>query len=798
MADWSVGDCLPGIYVALLGLLAVGCLRRWYDPVPTRVASSFFLVLLVLLGPQLFAGRVLLPTDNLRGAPPFTERAPTEPHGNILQGDLLLLVAPLAEETRSDLLDGRWPLWNDLAGIGMPLIGDPQSQPFQPLVLLAYPFDPITGAAVTAALRILTALTFMYLLLRRWGCSAGSGLLGAFAYGLGGFLLLWLGWPLANTAALFPLVLYAQTLLLERGARRDETLFTLGLASFLLAGHPETIVMGLGVCALFGADRLRSAQAPRRPALRRWLLAAGLATAMTAPVWLPTAAYLPETQRREALEWGVSPRPAAAAAAEGSVSQIEKSWIPILAPNAFGNSRFAHYWGRKNTNEDASGFVGTVAILLAALAWVGGWWRSRRPGEAMAWAVAAAAMVLSALPEGWQGGLAEVPVLGGLFAHGGRRALLFLAFAIAFGAALSLDRIRRHPPPRSRLAATTLALAGLLAWAYLSYPKPGDPERLEVLRIGWLHWQLRFLVGAALLLALFSRKRLATYALSLLLAAELCLAHGTANPPMPPMKAWPTPPPLERLVTLARPGDRVLGLGESLPPNLATLYGLADLRIYNPMAPASYRRLIAPALENPGATVPRVRDPGSPLWRMLGAEWILTPPATVLPPPFSAVIDHSSGGLYRRRDALPRLLLLEASQGPEGAARPGPLGWAEGPLAGDLRPLEASLTLRGPFLGGSPASGQEGLLIATVFRHGPGNPLRRTGGWRILVDGKLTDAVRAEEPVLAFWLPSGSRRLELHYRPPGFLLGCWLAALGAAVAGLRWASPPRPPPGRLQ
>ncbi len=40
----------------------------------------------------------------------------------------------------------------------------------------------------------------------------------------------------------------------------------------------------------------------------------------------------------------------------------------MVAPNTFGNSRYAHYWGPGNSNEDASGFVGTAALLAALLA----------------------------------------------------------------------------------------------------------------------------------------------------------------------------------------------------------------------------------------------------------------------------------------------------------------------------------------------------------------------------------------------------------------------------------------------
>ncbi|MCB1032565.1 MAG: hypothetical protein KDD47_01875, partial [Acidobacteria bacterium] len=667
--SWNPWDVLPGIYVVLFALLAGWGLKRWFDPIPVPAAGSFFAVLLVLLGPQLFGGLTLLPVDNLRGTAPFTRLAATDPHGNALQGDLLLLVAPLTKEVRGDLLAGRWPLWNDLAGIGMPLLADPQAQPFQPLTLLALPLEPLASAAVTAAFRILLALTFTFLFLRRRGCGNGPALAGALSFGLGGFLLLWLGWPLANTAALFPLVLYSQERALKRGALRDEVLLTGSMAAFLLAGHPETLVMGLAATLLFGAGDLPATGPQRRAALGRWLIAVALATGLTAPVWLPTVAYLPETRRFQMVsaDQGLETthRPVEAgrgfSPSAGTASSLAKSWVPVVAPNAFGNSRYAHYWGRQNTNEDASGFAGTAALLLAALALVRRR-RDRLAGETTALAIAAGVLALLALPEDGQAALRDVPVLGGVFAHGGRRSLLFLGFGLAFLTGTGLEGAFRSPPSRRRLAALALLIGGLLAWAYFAHPHPLDPEILSVLRIGWLHWQLRFLLATTLLLAFAPRWRATTYGVACLLAAELCLLHAPAHPKMPRLRELPAPPPLDRLAAIANPGDRLVGTEDVLPPNLATLYGLSDLRIYNPMAPAAYLRYLAPALGNPGADVPVIARPQSPLLARLGSRWLLTPSEISLPPAFELVEAGPDGALYRRADASPRLYRLDSRE----------------------------------------------------------------------------------------------------------------------------------------
>ena len=93
--------------------------------------------------------------------------------------------------------------------------------------------------------------------MRRQGLGAGPAVAGAFAYGLGGFVLLWVGWPIANVAALLPLVLYAAALCHQRGERKDLLLLALGGFSLLLGGHPETVLYAFGlVLAVLAAQAL--------------------------------------------------------------------------------------------------------------------------------------------------------------------------------------------------------------------------------------------------------------------------------------------------------------------------------------------------------------------------------------------------------------------------------------------------------------------------------------------------------------------------------------------------------------
>jgi hypothetical protein len=257
--------------------------------------AVFAVVLLVLFGPVLFGGRVLLPLDDLREHVPFQELAPTRSQSHPLQKDLLRLVVPAQAAARAAWDDGRWPLWNRRVGAGMPLLADPQAQALQPLTLLGLALPLARAAGFVAALRVLVALIFTFLWLRRQGFYGGRALAGSLVYGLG-FLMFWVGWPVANVAAFLPMALYAVLRCEgEAGGKAGAFLLTLALAGLLLAGDPEATVCAGALLLLFLLSRLRRCPAGRRRALpARAGRALLLASAVSAPLILPTVLYMPE------------------------------------------------------------------------------------------------------------------------------------------------------------------------------------------------------------------------------------------------------------------------------------------------------------------------------------------------------------------------------------------------------------------------------------------------------------------------------------------------------------------------
>ncbi len=792
MLNPELANLLPGLWFLGLAAALAAVLHRIFDPLPRPALAAFAVVLALAFGPVLFMGRSFLPLDSLRGHAPFLTLEPATPPANPLQGDLLLLIAPAGAEVRRALAHGEPPFWAAELGAGMPLLADPQAQVLQPLVVAALPFPITQAVGITAALQVFVALVFALLLFERLGLRSPAALFGAFAWGLGSFLAVWLGWPIANTAAWLPACLYATMRVVGCGGRRDLALLAATTFSLLVGGHPETIVYALVLIAGWGLEALGRQGWPRRRS-RRLAAGLGLGFALAAPALLPAGLYLPQTLRASRLA-EVRPEPVAA----GALARAELRLLPIVAPQVFGNDRYYAYWGPESFNEDAAGFMGTASLLLAGLALLPG--RRRRPGERLSLGFGLAGLLVVAQVPGVLDLLGGLP--GGGASGGQHRLLLLIAWALVMAATAELDRRLTGEGRAWPVVAVGLLLASVIAWATLGHAPPGG-EGLAILRLGWLRWQLRFLAGAsAVLLLAWQQGRwrgerwrpLCGWALAVAVAAELLLLHRPLHPPAPERLAFPRTPPLAALAAASSQagaaGYRLSGLDLALPPNLAAVYGWSDARLYNPLAPATYVAALAPLIEGWSGEAPHLGQPEHPLYDLLGVRWLLVPPGTPRPDAFRVLADGPDGALWERPSALPRLF-LPASALPQPAAWPAALAaitdFRAGALIEGLRtPWQAREVEAGRLEIGELASHRLRARFASPEPRWLASSLYQDGGWTLRVDGHPVPTTRSNGPFLAALLPAGEHRLELCYRPPGFLAGCLLAVVGMLGAGWGW------------
>jgi hypothetical protein len=855
---------LPGLYLALLAFLLARALRQWWDPVPVRVWAVLGLVLVILFGPALFLGRVLLPADILPWVrTPEAMRAP--PAGNTLQLDLVTQIVPWEAEVRRALRDGRWPAWNPDAGAGMPLLADPQSQVFEPLVIAGLLLPLWQAVGVTAGLKVLIALVFFFLLMRRQGLSEGAALFGSLAYGLCGFVLLWLNWPLSTPAALLPLVLYALAVTDDRGALKDFGLLVAALFSLLAAGHPETIGYVAIVGGLFALARLRRRERPARVRLlARWALAGGIALGLAAPALVPAARYVPQSLRssqvaRRNADLGRRGPTVADVGAAGERQRrpggLRKRFVALFAPNAFGNDRYQSYWGDDNTNEDGSGFVGGAALLAALLAFLPAACRLREERLFLGLAVASLAVTIRVPGVTWL--LAVLPgVNQSLTSH--RRVLLIVAFCLSYLAACTVERwgSGEGAPRRWAIAGATVLLLGLVAWGYLGSPPPGGVKDIEALRSFWLGLQLVTVAAAGAVFLLPERplpgpssprpsspaptqppspgeegeqpggsnrvplsrggewegagegpgvralgwgRSEAQYTsriglLLVVLTLELLALHRPANPSLPRSAYYPTTPAISFLQKQAA-GSRMVGLVETLLPNAASVYGLADVRVSSPLKPMLYVETVRPVSAPwtyPTEHVVVSRE--HPLYQLLGVRWVLAPARVrAVPPGQRLAFRDATSQVFERTRVLPRMFLPASTEGP--GAVPWPDWIASNPdfAARSLvlpapgrpgtwsaaRPAESRLeilSLRPARLSARALLTEDRLLASSVYQD---------QGWHLLLDGRPQPTLVANGPFLAAWLPAGEHRVEAIYRAPGLLPGLVLAAL-ALTALAAW------------
>jgi hypothetical protein len=763
---------LPGLWVLTLAALLAWALRRWFDPVPARCWAAWGIVLAVLFGAVLFAGRVMLPLGYLTKVPPFTGLVQGTPPGNLLQSDLVLQITPWLMRVREAYAAGEWPLWNSLAGAGEPLLANPQSQAFQPLVWLALPFSVAAGFGVIATLRVLLPLVFTWLLLRRQGISELPALAASFAYGLGGFLQLWLGWPLAGSATFLPVLLYGLVMVDQRGARRDGLLLALAVAAVLLVGHPETGLHVLVLAGAFAFSRLLARPSELRLALiNAWVLPAVLGAALAAPVILPAAEYLPHSLRASLLEMrherlraddkleGETPKPGARQ--RGVVARL----TPNATPNAFGNNRFGAYWGERNTVEDAAGFVGTAA-LLAALAAAWPLTAGRRfPQERLMQVTALVSLLIVARPPGLAKVFTLLPVLRQSLNFHSRISLL-LGFALVYAAACTWERWRRGELRSLRAAPIGTALAVVIVWSYLARPGP-DPAAFAWLRYGSLALQLGALcIAFALMAGRFSAVR--CWALTFVVAAELTAFHAPAHPPLSPDLYYPETPSTTFLRERLGPWFRFAGMGPVMRPNIASVYGFADARSSNPAKPAAYVEATRRINLFPRRATDGFVSPEDPLYGRLAVRFLMTTPEARLPKPYRAIFQGRQVRIYLNRAARP-ILFLPGASGSWTAAEPRGSTLRRGAVRPAWMRAQVSLAERR-------------LLASSVYQD---------GNWKLLLDGKPHPTFVIDGAFVAAWLPPGEASLDLLYRPGSFAIGLALAALALAAAAALWVPPPQ-------
>ena len=555
--------------------------------------------------------------------------------------------------------------------------------------------------------------------------------------------------------------------------------------------------------------------------------AACLSVLLAAPLLLPFVENL-------AVSWTWLSRRETGTVVEVPLAEALERLRPAFVPTVFGRPGTGEEWtGPENVVEVAGGAVGSVALLLAAVAL----------GDRRRWRLAAGLLALGALglavsvhlpAVSWPFG--QVPLLRESLL---KRLSLWWALAVPLAAGIGLDRWlaaargsaagRGLGRLRAWVAGAFVVVAAALGWAAPS--SLADPVAL------WTEWVP--LAAAAALLALAPAGRPGRIAAVLVVAALLMPRVGLFARWVPATSALGFYPQTdgvsfvaERLRAEGGTGWRVAGLDAALVPHSAALFGFPEARANDPMTFAPFAEFAKLLGEAPPHAWNRVLDPGLPALAFLGVRWIFEHPSMGQREGVEIAYAGADAIVYESPRALPRAWVprevevwadpraaLAAAAGIDdfavrvaasgeglrdlGGARRAPgsarvrardgLGDPAEPASVGAAPVRVA---NGPATVAELAAGGR-RVHARVSAAGPA--LLATSqpaipGWRAALDGEPAEPVLVHGAFLGLVVPPGEHEVDFVYAPRSWTFGLVACAVGMALGGIMLRTPrPRRP-----
>jgi hypothetical protein len=824
------------LLLAALGVLQAACwglARALGMRLEVRLAALGVLLPLALLAPWLFGGDLLAPTGVLEGVVPGAPPADPAHRGHLLLNDTLYQFLPWEAEVRHAYRALRLPLWSDTLDGGSSPWLNPQAGALSPLAMLARPLPLQRFLAAMLCFKVLLALEGTWLLVRRLGRSRIAALVAAVSFALGGGVMAWGLFPHTTTVAWVPWLAlgYLETCRRPRPAAIAAT--ALITAALLLSGHPETALAGALFAALVGLwlsrwrweewlkrgrrGRLEAAaerregrrgqespevvqgqqgqqgqegrERPKGPRSRRRqrsaglgravqaaVLAAALGCGLAAPQILPFLRAVPESQRaRDMTAIKMPPHELRLLAASTWFLPVAAAFLRAPTnPQVFGVPYSEAFRGPYDWADALSGYAGLAAFAGALIALLAARARLARPF--LAFAILAFFLAAGFLP--FATIIYAVPALR-LPAY--PRLLPVAALALAVASSFGWDLLLRGTRRRLQ-AAVALALAAVISLA--AGPAPTVVALWALLAAAALAARRRRSWGAALLVAALILD-LAPWSLRL-------LPRGQGGLFYPPNALT------ARLAAETAGGPwRVVGLDKLLYPSLLPVYGLADIRPNNVMAPEAYLEVLEAAfLFTPSAAnyFAAFRFPDHPLLSFLGVRAVvgdlyLPRPRTLAALDIPEILPFQ---IFRNTAALPRWFVPAAAEPIERAAI-GP--WVT--RMTDPRRVAVFRDEIGAWRPATPATANGGVAPARLLGGRPGQvglavpgdgdrllatSLTLPAGWRASARGRQLRTLTVNGAFLGVRVPAGTERIDLDFAPPGFRAG--IALGGAAALGL--------------
>jgi hypothetical protein len=764
---------------------------------------------------------------------------------SILQGgvfyrrDIHLIWHPQTEGFVRAVFSGALPLWDPSPAFGQPLLADPEAQVLYPPTWLNLVMRPWTYYSLFAFGHVLLSGIAFHALARRWGLPAGAALAGASAWMLSGpFLSLVDLVHHFASAAWIPVVFLAAERAVERRRARDALLLGLTIGLQVLAGSPDVCAMTLAALGVWVALVHLDARRWREglPLVAGGSLALAVAAAISSGLWLAALDVASRSSRRDLAEgvrtyWSVHPM----------------ALLETLAAGIPGRLPLSPAW-RSALFENREPLLATLylglpatGLVLAAFAVP----RGRRRRALAVIGLGAVALALGRHAPFYGLVTTLLPPLRVL--RYPVKAMVFLPFAWAGLAAFGADAWRRPTPGRRWWLVVVLPLAALVPLAVLAAfsLRAGLPPWRALLDVGTPTsatlplarglGREAFLAALVLVLAVWrGRSGAHAAALAALAAvaavADLALAHPQPNPVAPEALYLHRP---EVLAALGDPASarvysydyyetgraerwlgrlaayrlehipagwppeaaNALGLQMSLAPQTPGRWGVrqgfdGDFKGLQAKPLAGLTLLVRLVEDRPGDVL-RVLQVGAithviALHRLGGGSLKLVAevpslfrePVIVEAVPEPLPRAYAVGGV-RVADGIQGLMALidpafdprREIVLPEGRPAAAPAGFRGQARvvreSADRVQLEAELSAGG--------------YVVLVDGHDP--------GWRVRVDGRPADLLRANVAFRAVAVPAGRHAVEMVYRPTAALAGLVVSGITLAALVVAFATP---------
>ena len=741
----------------------------WLARVPGPVWAGLVLAGLELIAfwRPLTGGGVLSAATATFGFVPFRAYAPADLGSfyNPLLGDSAREYVPWLMFARHSLRSGVLPQWNPYVLAGSPFLANQQSSLFSPLNLPVWllPFDYAIG--FVAVLKLWLAGLGMFLAARQLRLGFWPSLVSAVAFGWAPFLIVWNQLPtVTNVWIAFPWAVFACERLCLHGRRASAVGLAAASAVALTGGHPGSQIHFYTGVALYLAIRLALLEGlsrrQRAGRLAMGVAAMGLAAAIAAITLLPSAMLVPGSVALSTHTAGGAVRP---------LSTLRT----IVFPDWWGRPSGRSVPAPSNFTEGTF-YIGVAPLLLALIALFGrDRWRAKAPLAAM---VGLGLAVPLGVP-GIHTFFADTPPWSSVFDS---RMIVLLDFGVALLAGFGArDLLRRSASWRAWVAAAgglVVAVAGVVAVS----PSAGTVHRVErhflhgvsyasapVLALTSVVWWAAFAAAFVVVVAIGGRVRGAVVGILLvaLVAADLGHFLDGYQPVAPARDVYGFTPRSVAFVRAHQGSYRSTGIAGALPSDTGMVWGLRDIRGYDPPLPTlRYWRFFqkgSPAATGPPNGHPHffwIRRADRLVLNALSVRYILTVPTARSPslPGFRVVYRGPDATVLENLRARPRAFVAGGN---------GSVAFVHD---GDgMVSLAARMRRPGT------------VVLADQF----------AAGWSVSVDGRAARPRRYDSVLRAVTVPAGRHRIVWRYRTPGLAAGALISLAGLVLATI-WLTAP--------